>query len=366
MPRAEIRIADRAGKRPVRLEPQVPLELFGRRARRAHLTHNGMGEQVAEAAPNTEQIDVDRIILRQPGIEHVEQDGEAEEPAEDEDENRAGLIADSVKMYLQEIGRVPLLTREQEVYLAQRMEKGDEEAKRRLIEANLRLVVSTAKKYVGRGMAFLDLIQEGNLGLIRAVEKFDWRKGYKFSTYAMWWIRQRITRALADQARTIRIPTNIVETINKLNRISLTLLQDLGREPTAEEIAEEMSLPVERVREIIKIAQEPIALETPIGEEEDFRLGDTIEDRDAVEPADAACLVMLKAQVEGLLEAVAPRECRVLRLRFGLHDGRPRTLSEIGRELGLTRERIRQIEAGALQKLHEPSRLERLKELIYE
>ena len=258
-------------------------------------------------------------------------------------------IDDPVRMYLKEIGRVPLLTAEEEVDLAKRMEKGEEEAKRRLVESNLRLVVSIAKRYVGRGMLFLDLIQEGNLGLIKAVEKFDYRKGFKFSTYATWWIRQAITRAIADQARTIRIPVHMVETINKLIRVSRQLLQELGREPSPEEIAVEMDLPVERVREIMKIAQEPVSLETPIGEEEDSHLGDFIEDEDAPAPAEAASYILLKEQLEGVLETLTPREEKVLRLRFGLDDGRSRTLEEVGQEFGVTRERIRQIEAKALR-----------------
>lgn len=301
------------------------------------------------------QIDPDQIVPRQPGIEHVEQVEEAGGPADDGDEIQAGLIADSVRMYLQEIGKVPLLTREQEVYLAQRMEKGDEEAKRRFIEANLRLVVSIAKRFVGRGMPLLDLIQEGNLGLIRAVEKFDWRKGFKFSSHATWWIAHHIDRAIANKARTIRVPVHIHATLRRFVLTSRQLLHELGREPTPKEIGEAVGLSAKRVRAIMKMAQEPIALETPIGMEEDVQLGDIIEDRDAVEPAEAASLTMLKAQVEGLLEAVTSRECRVLKLRFGLHDGRPRVLSEIGREFGLTRERIRQIEAGALRKLRDLS-----------
>jgi len=267
-------------------------------------------------------------------------------------------------MYLKEIGKVSLLVAAEEVDLAKRMERGDEEAKRKLIEANLRLVVAIAKKYVGRGMLFLDLIQEGNLGLIRAVEKFDWRKGFKFSTYATWWIRQAITRALADQARTIRIPVHMVETINKLVRISRQLLQQKGREPTPEEIGDEMKLSVERVREIMKIAQEPISLETPIGEEEDSHLGDFIEDADAPAPAEAVSFTMLREQLEGVLDTLTVRERKVLKLRFGLDDGRPRTLEEVGKEFSVTRERIRQIEAKALRKLRHPSRSKRLKDFI--
>ena len=273
-------------------------------------------------------------------------------------------IDDPVRMYLKEIGRVPLLTAEEEIELAKRMEQGDEEAKRRLCEANLRLVVSIAKRYVGRGMLFLDLIQEGNLGLIKAVEKFDFRKGFKFSTYATWWIRQAITRAIADQARTIRIPVHMVETINKLIRVSRQLLQELGREPTPEEIAQEIDIPVERVREIMKIAQEPVSLETPIGEEEDSHLGDFIEDEDAPAPAEAASYILLKEQLEGVLDTLTPREEKVLRLRFGLDDGRSRTLEEVGQEFGVTRERIRQIEAKALRKLRHPSRSRKLKDYL--
>jgi len=337
--------------------------------KKGFLTHDDILEQFPEAEQNIELIDRVYTVLLEQGIDVVEDAKEAEQKGkgEEEEEARAAegvAIDDPVRMYLKEIGKVALLTPEQEVDLAQRMEKGDEEAKRRLIEANLRLVVSIAKKYVGRGMLFLDLIQEGNLGLIRAVEKFDWRKGYKFSTYATWWIRQAITRALADQARTIRIPVHMVETINKLIRVSRTLLQELGREPTAEEIAQAMSLPVERVREIIKIAQEPISLETPIGEEEDSHLGDFIEDQDALAPAEAASFTMLKEQLEDVLETLTPRERKVLKLRFGLDDGRPRTLEEVGREFGVTRERIRQIEAKALRKLRHPSRSKRLKDFI--
>ena len=273
-------------------------------------------------------------------------------------------IEDPVRMYLKEIGKVPLLTAEEEIELAKRMELGDEEAKKRLAEANLRLVVSIAKRYVGRGMLFLDLIQEGNLGLIKAVEKFDYRKGYKFSTYATWWIRQAITRAIADQARTIRIPVHMVETINKLIRVSRQLLQELGREPTPEEIAEEMNMPVERVREILKISQEPVSLETPIGEEEDSHLGDFIQDDHVPVPADAAAFTLLKEQLVEVLSTLTDREQKVLRLRFGLDDGRARTLEEVGKEFNVTRERIRQIEAKALRKLRHPSRSRKLKDYL--
>ena len=289
-------------------------------------------------------------------------------------------LDDPVRMYLREIGRVPLLSAEEEVRLAQRMERGKaelskvapnrryiddgDEAQRRLTEANLRLVVSVAKKYIGRGMSLLDLIQEGNIGLIRAVEKFDYTKGYKFSTYATWWIRQAITRAIADQARTIRIPVHMVETINRLIRISRRLLQDLGREPTSEEIAEQMEISADKVREIIKVSQEPVSLETPIGEEDDSHLGDFIEDHTALAPADAASHQLLKEQVEDVLESLTDRERKVLQLRFGLDDGRSRTLEEVGKEFHVTRERIRQIEAKALRKLRHPSRSRKLKDYL--
>ena len=295
------------------------------------------------------------------------------EPSEDEEEEDKIIdisipkginIDDPVRMYLKEIGEVALLSGDEEVDLAKRMATGDEEAKRKLCEANLRLVVSIAKKYVGRGMLFLDLIQEGNLGLIKAVEKFDWTKGFKFSTYATWWIRQAITRAIADQARTIRIPVHMVETINKLIRVQRQLLQEYGREPLPEEIAKEMDMTVEKVREILKIAQEPVSLETPIGEEEDSHLGDFIPDNDAPAPADAAAFSMLKEQLMEVLETLTPREQKVLKLRFGLEDGRARTLEEVGKEFDVTRERIRQIEAKALRKLKHPSRSKKLKDYL--
>lgn len=273
-------------------------------------------------------------------------------------------VDDPVRMYLKEIGKVPLLTADEEIELAKRMEKGDEEAKKRLCEANLRLVVSIAKRYVGRGMLFLDLIQEGNLGLIKAVDKFDYTKGYKFSTYATWWIRQAITRSIADQARTIRIPVHMVETINKLIRVSRQLLQTYGREPTPEEIAQEMGLSVDKVREIQKIAQEPVSLETPIGEEEDSHLGDFIPDEDVPAPAEAAAFSMLKEQLVEVLDTLTEREQKVLKLRFGLEDGRARTLEEVGKEFEVTRERIRQIEAKALRKLRHPSRSKKLKDYL--
>jgi RNA polymerase primary sigma factor len=273
-------------------------------------------------------------------------------------------IEDPVRMYLKEIGKVPLLSADEEIELAKRMSEGDEDAKKRLAEANLRLVVSIAKRYVGRGMLFLDLIQEGNLGLIKAVEKFDYQKGFKFSTYATWWIRQAITRAIADQARTIRIPVHMVETINKLIRVSRQLLQELGREPMPEEIAKEMDMPVERVREILKISQEPVSLETPIGEEEDSHLGDFIQDDNVPVPAEAAAQTLLKEQLNEVLDTLTEREQKVLRLRFGMNDGRARTLEEVGKEFDVTRERIRQIEAKALRKLRHPSRSRKLRDYL--
>ena len=273
-------------------------------------------------------------------------------------------IEDPVRMYLKEIGKVPLLSADEEIELAKRMSAGDEDAKKRLAEANLRLVVSIAKRYVGRGMLFLDLIQEGNLGLIKAVEKFDYQKGFKFSTYATWWIRQAITRAIADQARTIRIPVHMVETINKLIRVSRQLLQELGREPMPEEIAKEMDMPVERVREILKISQEPVSLETPIGEEEDSHLGDFIQDDNVPVPAEAAAQTLLKEQLNEVLDTLTEREQKVLRLRFGMNDGRARTLEEVGKEFDVTRERIRQIEAKALRKLRHPSRSRKLRDYL--
>ncbi len=319
---------------------------------------------------------IDNFIedLEAKDIRVTEEAADAEEtPAKKEDEEvdlndlsvPPGIkINDPVRMYLKEIGRVDLLSAKDETELAKRIEQGDEEAKKRLAEANLRLVVSIAKRYVGRGMLFLDLIQEGNMGLIKAVEKFDYMKGFKFSTYATWWIRQAITRAIADQARTIRIPVHMVETINKLIRVQRQLLQDLGREPSPEEIAKEMELTPEKVREILKIAQEPVSLETPIGEEDDSHLGDFIEDQDAMAPQDAAAYELLKEQLEDVLDTLTDREENVLRLRFGLDDGRTRTLEEVGKVFGVTRERIRQIEAKALRKLRHPSRSKRLKDFL--
>ena len=296
-------------------------------------------------------------------LNEIEKESEVEDLDLTELENSVN-IEDHVRMYLKEIGKVPLLTSEEEVILAKRMEKGDLEAKSKLAEANLRLVVSIAKRYVGRGMQLLDLIQEGNLGLMKAVEKFDYKKGYKFSTYATWWIRQAITRSIADQARTIRIPVHMVETINKLLRVSRQLLQELGREPTNEEIAEKMDIPVSRVREILKISQDPVSLETPIGEEEDSHLGDFIKDENITSPADAAAFVLLKEQLAEVLLTLTEREQEVLKLRFGIDDGRARTLEEVGKEFNVTRERIRQIEAKALRKLRHPSRSRKLKDFL--
>ena len=333
-------------------------------------------EQLDQVSDFLEKNSVD--IFRISGDEDLEPDDDALLAAEDEDKESLDVdmdnldlnipegvsIEDPVRMYLKEIGKVPLLSAEEEIELAKRMEKGDEEAKKRLAEANLRLVVSIAKRYVGRGLLFLDLIQEGNLGLIKAVEKFDYRKGYKFSTYATWWIRQAITRAIADQARTIRIPVHMVETINKLIRVSRQLLQELGREPSPEEIAEVLKMPEERVREILKISQEPVSLETPIGEEEDSHLGDFIQDENVPVPAEAAAQTLLREQLEEVLNTLTDREKKVLRLRFGLDDGRQRTLEEVGREFNVTRERIRQIEAKALRKLRHPSRSRKLRDYL--
>ena len=336
------------------------------------LTYKEIVELLGDIELDSEQFDRILDTLSSLNIEVVKDDALpepaviAETPEEEIDISvPEGIsIDDPVRMYLKEIGKVPLLSADEEIELAKRMEEGDVEAKKRLSEANLRLVVSIAKRYVGRGMLFLDLIQEGNLGLIKAVEKFDYRKGYKFSTYATWWIRQAITRAIADQARTIRIPVHMVETINKLIRVSRQLLQEYGREPSPEEIAKEMGISESKVREIIKIAQEPVSLETPIGEEEDSHLGDFLADDDAPAPADAAAFTLLKEQLMSVLSTLTPREEMVLKLRFGLEDGRARTLEEVGREFKVTRERIRQIEAKALRKLRHPSRSRKLKDSI--
>ncbi|WP_031313872.1 RNA polymerase sigma factor RpoD [Caldanaerobacter subterraneus] len=345
-------------------------ELINKGKKTGMLTYNEIMDSLEDIDLNPDQIEKVYDTFEDMGIEIVGDETRQEEISE-EDLNLDDLslpegvsIDDPVRMYLKEIGKIPLLTPEEEIELAKRIEQGDEEAKKRLIEANLRLVVSIAKRYVGRGMLFLDLIQEGNLGLLKAVEKFDYRKGYKFSTYATWWIRQAITRAIADQARTIRIPVHMVETINKLIRVQRQLLQELGREPTPEELAKEMGMPEEKVREILKIAQEPVSLETPIGEEEDSHLGDFIPDEDAPAPAEAAAYTMLKEQLMDVLDTLTPREEKVLRLRFGLDDGRARTLEEVGKEFNVTRERIRQIEAKALRKLRHPSRSKKLKDFL--
>lgn len=357
---------------------QVKEQLLELGKKRGSLTLEKIAGRIGGFELDSDQMDEFYEFLGEHGVE-VLTDGEEEEEddpnvqelekEEEFDLNDLSVppgvkINDPVRMYLKEIGRVDLLSAEEEISLAMRIEQGDEEAKRRLAEANLRLVVSIAKRYVGRGMLFLDLIQEGNMGLIKAVEKFDYRKGYKFSTYATWWIRQAITRAIADQARTIRIPVHMVETINKLIRVQRQLLQDLGREPSPEEIAEDMDLTPEKVREILKIAQEPVSLETPIGEEDDSHLGDFIEDQDATSPSEHAAYELLKEQLEDVLDTLTDREENVLRLRFGLDDGRTRTLEEVGKVFGVTRERIRQIEAKALRKLRHPSRSKRLKDFL--
>ena len=348
-------------------------ELYERGKAKGRLTYKEILNQLMSLDIEPDQFDKVLETLESLGVEVVNEmdDNDHSEPINEPIEEDLDLsvpegvsVDDPVRMYLKEIGKVPLLTADEEIELAKRMEEGDEEAKKRLCEANLRLVVSIAQRYVGRGMLFLDLIQEGNLGLIKAVEKFDYRKGYKFSTYATWWIRQAITRAIADQARTIRIPVHMVETINKLIRVSRQLLQEYGREPQPEEIAAEMGIPEDKVREIIKIAQEPVSLETPIGEEEDSHLGDFIPDDDAPAPAEAAAFTLLKEQLMSVLSTLTPREEMVLKLRFGLEDGRARTLEEVGKEFKVTRERIRQIEAKALRKLRHPSRSRKLKDSI--
>jgi RNA polymerase primary sigma factor len=348
----------------------VLLELIEKGKQKGMLTYQEIMDAFEEIEIEPEHIEKVYETLENMGIDVIgDIEAEMEEIQLTEEDLDISIpegisIDDPVRMYLKEIGKVPLLSAEEEINLAQRMEDGDGEAKRRLAEANLRLVVSIAKRYVGRGMLFLDLIQEGNLGLIKAVEKFDYTKGYKFSTYATWWIRQAITRAIADQARTIRIPVHMVETINKLIRVSRQLLQELGKEPQPEEIAKEMNMPVEKVREIMKISQEPVSLETPIGEEEDSHLGDFIPDDDAPAPSEAAAFTLLKEQLIDVLDTLTPREEKVLRLRFGLDDGRARTLEEVGKEFNVTRERIRQIEAKALRKLRHPSRSKKLKDYL--
>jgi RNA polymerase primary sigma factor len=348
----------------------IPKDLVEKGKSKGMLTYKEIMDAFEEIELEPEQIEKIYETIENMGIDVVgDIEAEMEEIQITEEDLDISIpegisIDDPVRMYLKEIGKVPLLSADEEIELARRMERGEAEAKRRLAEANLRLVVSIAKRYVGRGMQFLDLIQEGNLGLIKAVEKFDYRKGYKFSTYATWWIRQAITRAIADQARTIRIPVHMVETINKLIRVSRQLLQELGREPQPEEIAKEMNMTVEKVREIMKISQEPVSLETPIGEEEDSHLGDFIPDDDAPAPAEAAAFTLLKEQLIDVLDTLTAREEKVLRLRFGLDDGRARTLEEVGKEFSVTRERIRQIEAKALRKLRHPSRSKKLKDYL--
>ena len=349
---------------------QVLKELLESGKQKGRLTTKEISDALEELDYDVEQVDKLYDTFEAYNIEIVEDDGgESIAPASNEELESVlsadGIsIDDPVKVYLKEIGRVPLLSAEEEVELAIRMSEGDVAAKKRLSEANLRLVVSIAKRYVGRGMQFLDLIQEGNLGLIKAVEKFDHTKGYKFSTYATWWIRQAITRAIADQARTIRIPVHMVETINKVKKVNSQLLHENGHEPTNEQIAEKLEMPVEKVREIMRVAQEPVSLETPIGEEEDSHLGDFIPDEDAPAPSDVASHTMLKEQLAEVLSTLTPREEKVLRLRFGLEDGRSRTLEEVGKEFNVTRERIRQIEAKALRKLRHPSRSKKLKDFL--
>ncbi len=355
-------------------QKQALKQLIEKGRKSNQLSYKEIADTLEEIDLAPEQIEKVYEQIENCGIELI--GGDLDEPDEDIkieeiDEEEIDLtipdsiiIDDPVRMYLKEIGKVPLLSSEEEIELAKRMSKGDEEARKKLSESNLRLVVSIAKRYVGRGMLFLDLIQEGNLGLIKAVEKFDYQKGYKFSTYATWWIRQAITRAIADQARTIRIPVHMVETINKLIRVSRQLLQELGREPTPEEIAKELNMSVDKVRDIQKIAQEPVSLETPIGEEEDSHLGDFIPDDDALAPSDAASFMLLKEQLVDVLSTLTEREEKVLRLRFGLDDGRSRTLEEVGKEFDVTRERIRQIEAKALRKLRHPSRSKKLKDYL--
>ena len=348
------------------LKMQLIKRLIDKGKKNGSLTYKEVMDDLEEIDLNPEQIEKIYEVLESMNIEVIGETQAVDEPEAELDLSIPEGIAidDPVRMYLKEIGKVPLLSSSEEIDLAKKIEDGNVSAKKKLAEANLRLVVSIAKRYVGRGMQFLDLIQEGNLGLIKAVEKFDYRKGYKFSTYATWWIRQAITRAIADQARTIRIPVHMVETINKLIRVSRQLLQELGREPQAEEIAKIMEMPVDKVREIMKIAQEPVSLETPIGEEEDSHLGDFIPDDEAPAPAEAAAFTMLKEQLINVLDTLTPREEKVLRLRFGLDDGRARTLEEVGKEFNVTRERIRQIEAKALRKLRHPSRSKKLKDYL--
>ena len=330
--------------------------------KKGSISTNALCDVMEKFDTDAGQMDLVYKSLNEAGIQIVDEDQRDKELFE-QALSDIGLD-DPVKMYLKDIGRVPLLSADEEVELAKRMQENDEAAKKRLSEANLRLVVSIAKRYVGRGMLFLDLIQEGNLGLMKAVEKFDYQKGFKFSTYATWWIRQSITRAIADQARTIRIPVHMVETINKLTRVQRVLLQELGREPTPSEIAEKMGVTEDRVREIQKIAQDPVSLETPIGEEEDSHLGDFIEDEKTITPSESVAFTMLKEQLLGVLDTLTPREEKVLRLRYGIDDGKPRTLEEVGKEFNVTRERIRQIEAKALRKLRHPSRSKRLKDFL--